>query len=90
MKCKLMKVTMVDHIGTGQEFREWRERLEVSLRLVAERLQLQPGYVSDLERGRRNWDDQLAAQFTNILEGKTLDGKPGRPWPENGRVNKAA
>lgn len=81
---------MVDHIGTGQMFRDWREKLEVSLRLVAERLDFQAGYVSDLERGRRNWDDDLAEQFTNILEGKTLDGKKNWPWPASGKVSKIA
>jgi transcriptional regulator with XRE-family HTH domain len=60
MKIPTQKKTTVEirNEQAGQMVRELRERKGVSLRAVAKRLGLSAAFISDLERGRRNWSKQ--------------------------------
>lgn len=60
-------VEVIDHEKTGAYYRTTREALGLSLREVANRLEFSASFVSDLERGRRNWTQDLANQFTRAL-----------------------
>lgn len=60
-------VSVIDHVTTGQLFRVARKKSKLSLREMARRLKLTAPYVSDLERGRRNWTEEMAERFTDIL-----------------------
>lgn len=60
-------VREIDHEATGYGFREGRKKAKLSLREIARRLNLSAPFVSDLERGRRNWTESLAEQYANIL-----------------------
>lgn len=67
MKLKTKKIEVVDNVETGKEFRRQRERAGISLNSVAKKAGVSAAYLSDLERGRRNWtakkwDDLVAAR----------------------------
>jgi predicted transcriptional regulator len=57
----------MDHVKAGQHFRARRERLKISLREIAGYLGLSAPYVSDLERGRRNWTGERIEQYEKYL-----------------------
>jgi transcriptional regulator with XRE-family HTH domain len=65
MKIPTQKKTTVEirNEQAGQMVRELRERKGVSLRTVAKRLGLSAAFISDLERGRRNWSK---ARFSEV------------------------
>ena len=65
---KWERVQIVDNEATGLAMRKHREKEKVSLRKHAERMGLSPAYLSDLERGRRNWSDDLVAAFQTALQ----------------------
>jgi DNA-binding XRE family transcriptional regulator len=52
-------VEAIDHAATGQLARQVRIKAGLSLRDMARLLDLSAPYVSDLERGRRNWNEHL-------------------------------
>ena len=62
------RVTVIDHITTGEAMRFAREEADLSLRQVAERMGCSTTYVSDLERGRQNWSEQKVEQFLKALK----------------------
>ena len=63
-------VPEIDHECTGRLFRAGRKKAKLSLREMARRLGLSAAFVSDLERGRRNWTEELSVRFTDILCGE--------------------
>lgn len=67
MPVKTVSQLVIDHVRTGDFYRELREKKGLSLRELGEMLNLSIGYISDLERGRRNWDEGLATKFDAIL-----------------------
>lgn len=66
---KLLPV--VDSIATGALARRTRQTLDLSLREVARRMGVSAPFVSDLERGRRNWTLSLVTRYKNALCGIT-------------------
>jgi predicted transcriptional regulator len=62
------KQRVIDHIATGMSAREHRLRAKKSLREVADAMEISPPYLSDLELGRRNWSETLAAQFLEAIQ----------------------
>lgn len=52
---------------TGQLLRKEREQAGVSLRALAGKLEVSAAYLSDLERGRRNWSEGKIAGYRRIL-----------------------
>lgn len=68
---------ITDHILTGKACRVERERRRLSLRWVADKMELAPQYLSLLERGRANWSQDLIDQFNDAMDGK----KPTKKMP---------
>ncbi len=57
------QVEQIDHKATGRRLRSLRENNNLSLRDLGEWLELSAAYLSDLERGKRNWSKQLVRRF---------------------------
>jgi hypothetical protein len=49
----------VDHQAAGAAVRQRRIARGISLRSFARVMEISPSYLSDLERGRRNWTKNL-------------------------------
>lgn len=60
-------VTSLDHAKCGDSVRERREAKNKSLRWLAHRMKVSPAFLSDLERGRRNWTRIRFEQAHQIL-----------------------
>lgn len=67
MRYETKMVTQVDHEGTGAEWRLHREVAGVSLRELARTMGVSAPYLSDLERGRRNWTEELEDRYVKAL-----------------------
>ncbi len=59
---------LIDQRALGSEMRDLREESGVSLREISRRLRLSAAYISDLERGRRDWADELIAKFKGAIK----------------------
>lgn len=60
MPLKLKSAQVIDHFSTGASYRAVRCGAGKSLKAIAKRMGVSASYLSDLERGRRNWDAGLA------------------------------
>jgi DNA-binding XRE family transcriptional regulator len=56
-------VDVIDHAATGESYRRLRKSFGVSLRALAKQLKVSAPFLSDLERGRRNWDQKWALAY---------------------------
>lgn len=52
------------------ELRRLRKKRGISLRSMAKSLKIKAPYLSDLERGNRNWSQERAHKFLEILTAK--------------------
>lgn len=52
----------------GKEARKRRKEAGLSLREVARRMNFSVAYVSDLELGRRGWNDDLMKRYLKALK----------------------
>jgi transcriptional regulator with XRE-family HTH domain len=59
MKIPTRNTTQVSHEAAGDLIRKFRQCRQVSLQSLAAKLGVSIPYVSDLERGRRNWTTEL-------------------------------
>lgn len=57
----------IDQIHLGAEFRRLRKEKNVSMNEMARRMKISAPYLSDLERGKRNWTQSLVERFTENL-----------------------
>ena len=71
MKYKTVKV--IDHKATGAGWRRKRERHHIRLRGLADEMSVSAPYLSDLERGRRNWSDELEEKYQTCLKVKVKE-----------------
>lgn len=53
----------LDHSHVGSNMRKLRRSKRLSLRSVADKMGFSAPYLSDLERGRRNWNTELIKEF---------------------------
>lgn len=60
-------VRITDNAATGQMMREARKRAGLSLREMARRLGQSAPFISDLELGRRGWDEKRIEQWKKML-----------------------
>jgi transcriptional regulator with XRE-family HTH domain len=67
---RIKKVKVIDHQATGLGFRLHRKLREISLRQIAFRMGITAAYLSDLERGYRNWNQNLANRYNKALNQK--------------------
>ncbi len=61
-----------DHKAVGAELRHIRKMKGMSLRGAASRMSLTASYISDLELGRRNWNETLISRYEEAME--CIDG----------------
>jgi transcriptional regulator with XRE-family HTH domain len=52
----------------GNEARRRRKAVNVTLREMARRMNLSAAYISDLELGRRGWNDELTKRYIAALK----------------------
>lgn len=60
-------ITVLDHAATGARARKMRDRNKKSLREVAKKMRISAAFLSDLERGRRNWTEGTFNRFKEAL-----------------------
>ena len=58
----------LNHQGVGQHVRSLRKQADKSLRRVAREMQISAAYLSDLERGNRNWSQGLYEDVMDALK----------------------
>jgi len=63
------KVEKIDHIEAGRRIRDLREKSGMSLRRLAKEMGFTPPFISDLERGRRNWTPENFNKAKEIIGG---------------------
>ena len=67
MRPIMLKVEMIDHDKTGLLVRNKRKELKLALSVVAGRTELSCSYLSELERGDRNWTEDLFQKVWGAL-----------------------
>ena len=65
MEFKMVK--QPDHVATGENARKFRKEQGLSLKRVADRMGITSAYLSDLERGRRNWNEKIILEFCRAM-----------------------
>lgn len=59
---------ILDHVAVGDYYRRMREKIaHKSLREIAKRMDVSAPFLSDLERGRRNWTEERIEQYRKAL-----------------------
>lgn len=71
MKLQTQQVEQIDNAATGAMARAMRVKSGKSLRSVATTLGFTASFLSDLERGHRNWNEDLLQRFVKAVERKT-------------------
>lgn len=64
-------LTTIDHAATGATARKERVRAGISLRNMADAMGLSAPYLSDLERGKRNWNAAMHARWDLAIRNAT-------------------
>jgi transcriptional regulator with XRE-family HTH domain len=59
---------LVDHMATGARMRQARKEAGIKLATVAEAMKVSSPFLSELERGRRNWTPLLAMKFKDAIK----------------------
>jgi len=69
IKCRCCKGTgkELNHSVVGNEMRNMRVERKESLISISKKMGLSIPYLSDLERGRRNWNEDLIQRFKEAL-----------------------
>lgn len=62
------KTTEINHAEAGKRVRALREKSGVSLRQLARDMKLSAPFLSDLERGRRNWSVENFKKAVQLLQ----------------------
>lgn len=62
------KIRALDSPATGRKFRALREATGIGLGPVAESMDISMTYLSELERGTRNWSEDLVKRFQEALK----------------------
>lgn len=60
--------TVEDQAAIGAKMRALRTKNGITLREMAGRLGFSPAYISDLERGRRQWREELMRDFNKSAQ----------------------
>jgi len=60
-------VLVIDHFRTGQKMKLLRMSKKLSLRKLAKKMKISAPYLSDLERGKRNWNKDRIKKYQNNL-----------------------
>lgn len=65
--CVTKPVDSVDHRETGAKMRSLRIAAGVSLTQMADRLPMNLAQLSQMETGKRPWDEEKAARYVSAL-----------------------
>lgn len=65
-------VQEIDHKATGEAMRVLRKSHRISLREIARRMKVSAPFLSDLERGNRNWDASRVLSFMQEVTGAQI------------------
>jgi transcriptional regulator with XRE-family HTH domain len=60
-------ITVVDHEATGAAWRKIRQDVGFTLRSLARKMGISAPFLSDLERGRRNWTEEIEQTYARHL-----------------------
>ena len=71
---ELVRRYEINQVETGRRARALRQKRGLSLREVARRMKVSAPFLSDLERGRRNWNVETKRRFNAAL---TAGGQKG-------------
>lgn len=61
------QVSAINHRATGEQMRTLRLRAGITQEQMAKALGLGAPYLCDLEHGRRNWSEELAAKAALVI-----------------------
>jgi len=64
---KSKTVREIQHLEAGRRIRALREKAGMSVRRLAKEMNFTAPYLSDLELGRRNWDESKYKRALEIL-----------------------
>ena len=69
MKLPTEQKKEINHAKAGQKIRSAREKAGMSVRRLAIAMKISPMFLSDMERGRRNWTkDRFMQAEKSIME----------------------
>ena len=71
MKLPVTKVDQINHAEAGRMIREFRTGKGYSLRWLAGKLGFSAPFVSDLERGNRNWTEETFYKAVHVIRHST-------------------
>lgn len=69
MKLQMKQASVIDSEKSGRIAHKERRDAGLTLAQVAERMQISESYLSYLERGEKNWTQDLAESFNKALKG---------------------
>lgn len=61
-------IKVVDHVATGRALRTMRRKEFLKLHEVASKMGISLMYLSNLERGARNWNEDLITRFEKAIK----------------------
>ena len=64
----MKKNIMIDSTATGKKARAARIKKGYTLREIAKLMIISSPYLSDLEKGKRAWNEEIIARFINAME----------------------
>lgn len=67
--CVTKAAEVIDHEATGAKMRELRAQHRLSLTEVGQRLGMNLAQLSQMETGKRVWDEEKAARYVAALDG---------------------
>jgi predicted transcriptional regulator len=62
------QTSIPDHKAIGKNVRKERERRKISQAKLAKKVDISGAYLSELERGRRNWTEELFNAVKKAME----------------------
>lgn len=77
---------VIDNEATGKAIKKRRDLLSVLQGDLASRLGFSQGYMSDLERGKRNWTEELFEQAVQAID-QMANGRSSVKSPRTERSN---
>jgi transcriptional regulator with XRE-family HTH domain len=67
-KLPLKTIEIIDRKAAGQMVRDARENAKISLRKLAGAMKITPPYLSDMELGRRGFNEERFTKAMTLIE----------------------
>ena len=68
LKIAYKRITVIDHVKTGNFMRVFRICAGISLREIARRMKVSAAFLCDLEHGKRNWTQEKFESYKACLK----------------------